>query len=67
MKKMLKLLGLFVIFITSTNYCLAESTNCGLRELDSKMAPIVGLFGLKELKFPENEQGFVFLIRFLIC
>jgi hypothetical protein len=57
---MLKLLGLFVVFITSTNYCFAESTNCGLRELDSRMTPIVGLFGLKELKFPENEQGFFF-------
>jgi hypothetical protein len=64
---MSKLLGLFVIFISSTNYCLTESSNCGLSEMDSKMAPIVGMFGLKELKFPENEQGFIFLIKFLIC
>jgi hypothetical protein len=57
---MSKLLGLFVIFITSTNYCLAQSTNCGLSELDSRMARIIGQFGLKEIKFPENEQGFFF-------
>ena len=57
---MSKLLGLFVIFIPSINYCLAQSSNCGISELDSKMAPIVGMFGLKELKFPENDQGFFF-------
>jgi hypothetical protein len=64
---MSKLLGLFVIFIPSTKYCLAQSKNCGLSGLDSRLAPIVGMFGLKELKFPENEKGFFFLIRFLIC
>ncbi len=57
---MSKLLGLFVVFITSTNYCLVESANCRLSELDSRMAPIIGQFGLKEIKFPENEQGFFF-------
>ncbi len=57
---MSKLLSLFVVFITLTNYCLAESANCGLSELDSRMARIIGQFGIKEIKFPENEQGFFF-------